>query len=524
MDLRGGGTVADTTLFGKYQLCRVLGRGRSGTVYLAKHKDLEEYRAIKQVPKTCVAYSQFRKEALILKSIRHPGIPIVYDLEEDESYSYLIEEYLEGDSLYTLISDMGHFSRAMTVRYGIQICHLVHILHSARPNPILYLDLQPKNLLLCHDVVKLIDFDHAVHLRDAEHLTLRYGTVGCAAPEQYTEDALDERTDIYAIGAVLFYMLTGCYPGENPGAFSGWKASEINIMDSVDRNLMRVIRRCLKTDKNKRYTSAEQLCRALEETEAFIQRKNRRKRRGIFSENPTSSLTIAVAGSRPGAGATHIAVGLTAYLRTCGISALYEEKNESGAAGKLADWAQAMPDKTGVCMIRGIPVRPKYGDCVLLREPDYPVRVWDLGNDWQKLLQESAEAFVLVCGAKPWERDASGEALSALAGVSGLALVFNHFCGRLVAKLPGTAGAEGYFRIGEDPDPFEPGKEAKQVYEGLLRLWGGRKGRRSLAYAGDYRSRKGRGRNPYCGVGGQLSDGSAPGKNGGFGVERPPGF
>ena len=50
--------------------------------------ELEEYRAIKQVAKTCTDYSQFRKEALILKTIRHPGIPIVYDLEEDEDYSY----------------------------------------------------------------------------------------------------------------------------------------------------------------------------------------------------------------------------------------------------------------------------------------------------------------------------------------------------------------------------------------------------------------------------------------------------
>ena len=121
--------------------------------------ELEEYRAIKQVAKTCTDYSQFRKEALILKTIRHPGIPIVYDLEEDEDYSYLIEEYLEGDSLYALISETGHFSKAMTIRYGIQICHLVNILHSARPTPILYLDLQPKNLIICHDTVKLIDFD-----------------------------------------------------------------------------------------------------------------------------------------------------------------------------------------------------------------------------------------------------------------------------------------------------------------------------------------------------------------------------
>ena len=205
--------------------------------------DLEEYRAIKQVPKSCADYGQFRKEALILKSIRHPGIPIVYDLEDTADYSYMILEFLEGDSLYALVSGMGHFSKAMTVQYGIQICHLVNILHSARPNPILYLDLQPKNLLVCHDVVKLIDFDHSVHLDEAEKLTKRYGTVGCAAPEQYTGDVLDERTDIYAIGAVLYYMLTGNYP-ERP------VDSSENL---ADRSMAGVIRTCLQEEKAKRY-------------------------------------------------------------------------------------------------------------------------------------------------------------------------------------------------------------------------------------------------------------------------------
>ena len=70
----------------------------------------DEYRAIKRVPKTFVDYELFRKEALILKGIRDQGIPIVYDLAEDDQYSYLIEEYLEGDSLYALVSESGHCS------------------------------------------------------------------------------------------------------------------------------------------------------------------------------------------------------------------------------------------------------------------------------------------------------------------------------------------------------------------------------------------------------------------------------
>ena len=306
-----------TTLFGKYELCRVIGRGRSGVVYLAKHRDLEEYRAIKQVSKACVDYEQFRKEGLILKSIRHPGIPVVYDLEETEDFCYLIEEFLEGNSLYALVSDMGHFSKAMTVRYGIQICRLVNILHSARPNPILYLDLQPKNLLVCDDTVKLVDFDHAIHLDEAEHLTKRYGTVGCAAPEQYTKEALDERTDIYAIGAVLYYMLTGEFPGKRP----------VYPRDRVDRAMARVIRICLRENAKERYGSADQLCGELEK----IQEQMERNLQGIFCEDPSSSLVFAVAGAERGVGATHIAIGLAAYLRRQGLPALYEERNETDA-------------------------------------------------------------------------------------------------------------------------------------------------------------------------------------------------
>ena len=91
-------------------MCRELGNGRSGTVYLAYHIELEEYRAVKIVPKSIADYDTFRKEALFLKTLRHPGIPIVYDVEEDTGYSYLIEEYLEGESLYALVKRMGSLS------------------------------------------------------------------------------------------------------------------------------------------------------------------------------------------------------------------------------------------------------------------------------------------------------------------------------------------------------------------------------------------------------------------------------
>ena len=103
-------------------------------MYLAYHVELEEYRAVKVVPKSIADYDTFRKEALFLKTLRHPGIPIVYDVEEDTGYSYLIEEYLEGESLYALVKRLGSLSVKTAVNLGIQICRIIQFMNSAE-NP-----------------------------------------------------------------------------------------------------------------------------------------------------------------------------------------------------------------------------------------------------------------------------------------------------------------------------------------------------------------------------------------------------
>ncbi|MCD8083291.1 MAG: serine/threonine protein kinase [Clostridiales bacterium] len=239
---------------GKYEVCRMLGRGRSAAVYLARHAELGEYRAIKQAPRICGSYLNFRREAHILEAVRAPGIPRVYGVEEDWQYAYLIEEYLEGDSLYDLVSDMGHVPLATAIQYGIGVCRLINILHTARPRAVLHLDIQPKNLIIYRDTVKLIDFDRATFLGETGKIPFRYGTAGFAAPEQYAGDPPDERTDVYAIGAVLYYMWTGGCPGECasiPKGIAGWQ-------------LCRIIFSCLRRDRRKRFPSVVRLCEALE--------------------------------------------------------------------------------------------------------------------------------------------------------------------------------------------------------------------------------------------------------------------
>ena len=147
-------------------------------MFLARHLALDEWRAIKRVPRECQG---FAREAAVLKELKHPGIPVIYDLEEDSSYYYLIEEYLDGESLYALIERQGGLARAKAFSYGIELCRIISYLHSIEPNPILYLDLQPRNILICQGALKLIDFDQAVTARFAQTMRERYGTEGCAA-------------------------------------------------------------------------------------------------------------------------------------------------------------------------------------------------------------------------------------------------------------------------------------------------------------------------------------------------------
>ena len=275
-----------------------MGAGRTGTVWKAVHLGLNEYRAIKCVPKTHKDYEEFRREALVLKELKYPGIPLVYDLEEDSHYFYLIEEYLEGNSLYDLIQDQGPFQEAEAVRYGRQICSLVEYLHHSCDKPILHLDLQPKNLMIWKGTVQLIDFDHAGDSDSASLRKERYGTAGCAAPELYTTDQLlDQRTDIYAIGAILRFMLYGTLKA----------GAETDCGITVSGPLQNIIKKCMEPDRTKRYPSAKEL-------ELALERSVRGGRLISADNNAVSSLNIVIAGSTPGAGATHLAFGLCVYL------------------------------------------------------------------------------------------------------------------------------------------------------------------------------------------------------------------
>ena len=440
---------------------------------MAYHVELETYRAVKIVPKSLVDYETFKREALFLKTLRHPGIPLVYDVEEDFSYSYLIEEYLEGESMFTLVKNLGNLSMEATVDFGIQICRIIQFMNNLK-NPILYLDLQPGNLLVCENMVRLTDFDHAQYAEDVRVFGERYGTIGFAAPEQYRGEPLDCRTDVFAIGELLYFMCHGKIPGTEP-----------EFEDSEPtRELDRIIRGCMAPDKEERYQSAEVVEQVLCEWKKFH-----------LSDHAIESLNIVFAGAKAGVGTTHAALAMSSFLARNGYQTLYQEECDTDTIRNLLHSLHVNPDRTGVYHLGCLHIRPYYGRAVKMPYRYFSVTIKDAGTVWKSQGYDSnADLFILVCGGKDWEIHHTTHAVKQWKANGKCIMLWNHLPKeeflRNSKKFANMIG----FRLPYVPDPFYPDREMEACFREILKtggfgIWGRKKGlfrrrnRRSLVSA-----------------------------------------
>jgi len=205
--------------------------------------------------------SQFEREANILASLSHPGINRVYDYLSEGEHSYLILEYVDGDTLEAILTKTeGFLPEAQVVQWAIQICTVLSYLHSHDP-PIVFRDVKPENIMLDkHNRVTMIDFGIAKLFQSGQKGTM-IGTEGYSPPEQY-QGIAEPRVDIYALGATLHHLLSKQDPRlEPPFSFHERPVHEANPI--VSRELVEIIERALDYDINKRYGSAEEIQRAL---------------------------------------------------------------------------------------------------------------------------------------------------------------------------------------------------------------------------------------------------------------------
>lgn len=216
-----------TVLQQRYLIESVLGTGGMSVVYRGRDlhfKEVARYCAIKEMFQVApdsatrtLRLQHFEREAGLLATLSHPAIPKVYDFFEEQGHAYVIMELVPGTDLEALLHERGEpFDEVTVGGWALQLCDVLTYLHTASPEPIIFRDLKPSNIMVTpDDRVMLIDFGIArVFEQQASKGTL-IGTEGYAPPEQY-RGVIDVRGDLYALGATLHHLLTNTDPRNEP--------------------------------------------------------------------------------------------------------------------------------------------------------------------------------------------------------------------------------------------------------------------------------------------------------------------
>jgi serine/threonine protein kinase len=259
-------------LVNRYSIQSVVGIGGMGAVYCAR--DLHFPNVVKKVAvKEMINLARdpvihdtivrnFEREANILATLNHPSIPRIYDYFSQDDRSYLIIEFVEGQDLEAILNETQDFlPEAQVVNWAIELCDVLSYLHNNKPEPIIFRDIKPSNIMVNqHGHILLVDFGIARTFHTGQKGTM-IGTEGYSPPEQYKGEAT-ERADIYAMGATLHHLLTRRDPRlEPPFSFDERKICSIN--PNISPELESVIYKALSYEPDKRYSSSEEMKDAL---------------------------------------------------------------------------------------------------------------------------------------------------------------------------------------------------------------------------------------------------------------------
>ena len=210
------------TRLGPYEIIAAVGAGGMGEVYRARDTRLERTVAIKILPESFAGdrerLERFQQEARILSTLNHPNLMAVYDVGVQDGMHFLVSEFLEGETLRDRLS-AGPLPQRRVVEYGLQIAKGLAAAHEKQ---IVHRDLKPENIfVLRDDRVKILDFGLAkqralVATADATMTSPNrtsagtvLGTAGYMSPEQVRGEMVDHRSDIFALGAILYEMIAG---------------------------------------------------------------------------------------------------------------------------------------------------------------------------------------------------------------------------------------------------------------------------------------------------------------------------
>ncbi len=267
-------------LGGRYRMVEMIGKGGFGAVYKATDERFQSRRvvAIKEMSdaqlgpqEKAKAIQDFRQEADLLVELSHPNLPNVSDFFEEGDKAYLVMEFIQGKTLEKVQEEKhGPLDESEVMGWALQLCTVLHYLHTRPPHPIIFRDMKPGNVMVTGEgQIKLIDFGIARIFKVAgKKDTTLLGSQGYAPLEQYGRGQSDPRSDIYALGATLYDLLTNEVPTDaptrrvHPQIFESPRGLNPNISPGTEQ----IVLKAMAEDPNGRYQSALEMYQAIAAT------------------------------------------------------------------------------------------------------------------------------------------------------------------------------------------------------------------------------------------------------------------
>ena len=249
----------------QYEQLRKIGEGASGRVMLARDLHLNRLVAIKEMEQI----REIRREMELLKALKHPGLPDIYDYFEEDRHGFLVMEYVEGVTLREYLEQHGKPELTQAIVWMKELLDILVYLHEQHP-AVVYRDLKPANLIIQEEGhLKLIDLGGAFfrcHNQSEERVSI--GTPGYSAPEQWNGIQADVSCDIFSFGAVAHELLTGVNPLKPPYERRPVRRYDRRIPVSYEQ----MIQKCTREHPKERYASMREVLKALEDCETIKRR------------------------------------------------------------------------------------------------------------------------------------------------------------------------------------------------------------------------------------------------------------
>jgi len=294
-----------STFAGRYQVIEELGKGGMGRVYKVLDKEIKEKVALKllnpEIASNEKTIERFRNELKFARKIAHKNVCRMYDLSKEEGSYYITMEYVRGEDLKNMIGMIGQLSAGKAIFVAKQLCEGLVEAHRLG---VVHRDLKPQNIMIDREGnARIMDFGIARSLK-AKGITragVMIGTPEYMSPEQAEVKEVDQRSDIYSLGVILYEMVTGRVPfeGETPLSIAMKHKSEEprdpkELNAQIPEDLSHVILKCMEKDKEKRYQTAEEVLSELSKIEKGIPTTERvlPKRKPITSREITVKFSL----------------------------------------------------------------------------------------------------------------------------------------------------------------------------------------------------------------------------------------